>query len=60
MAVHELGHSLGLGHSPVHNSIMFPYYKPSPADDAGHHLAYDDVLAMYSLYSERSGSERGE
>lgn len=47
--MHELGHSLGLGHSSdLHNSIMFPYYKQQ-AD--GHHLGYDDVMAMYNLYS---------
>lgn len=49
VAVHELGHSLGLGHSPVRNSIMFPYYKGYSATFA---LGYDDILAMYQLYSK--------
>lgn len=72
MALHELGHSLGLGHSSdSHNSIMFPYYKPGPVGDAGdaagaavsfhagHHLGYDDVIAMYNLYSECAGGGGG-
>lgn len=49
VAVHELGHSLGLGHSPVAESIMFPYYKGYSNAFA---LGYDDILAMYQLYSK--------
>lgn len=45
--VHELGHSLGLAHSPVWNSVMFPYYKGVTSQ-----LEYDDILAMYTLYSK--------
>ncbi len=51
VAVHELGHSLGLSHSPDQGSIMFPYYK-GRADSRSFHIGYDDVLAMYELYSK--------
>jgi len=50
VAVHELGHSLGLAHSPVYNAVMFPYYKgSSPAQ-----LDYDDILGLYQLYIQRT------
>ncbi|KAK9496554.1 hypothetical protein O3M35_013164 [Rhynocoris fuscipes] len=48
VVLHELGHSLGLSHSPEPNSIMNPYYKGK-----GFELGYDDILAMYELYASR-------
>jgi len=49
VAVHEIGHSLGLGHSADTESVMFPYYKA--LDDTNPRLGYDDILATYKLYS---------
>lgn len=57
VAVHEMGHSLGLGHSPDPSSIMFPYYQ-SKTDSF--QLGHDDILGMYELYIKRELDEDNE
>ncbi|KAM8977340.1 matrix metalloproteinase-28 [Pelodytes ibericus] len=44
---HEIGHTLGLQHSPVKNTLMSPYYKKLGKDYV---LGFDDILAIQHLY----------
>lgn len=48
VALHELGHALGLSHSPNFGSVMNPYYRGSTRD-----LGEDDIRAMYNLYAAK-------
>ncbi|XP_034252667.1 matrix metalloproteinase-17-like isoform X2 [Thrips palmi] len=57
VAVHEMGHSLGLGHSPDPESIMFPYYQ---SKSESFKLGQDDILGMYELYIKRQLEEDNE
>ncbi len=45
VALHELGHSLGLGHSDNPNDVMYPYYRLSST------LAAGDRAAILTLYA---------
>ena len=49
VAVHEFGHSLGLEHSNVRESIMYPWYKGYKANIE---LTYDDIQGIQALYGE--------
>ncbi len=43
----------GLSHSPSTDSVMFPYYQGFANEVAGNvELGYDDIMAMYNLYSK--------
>uniref|UniRef100_A0A8C5PU32 Matrix metallopeptidase 28 n=1 Tax=Leptobrachium leishanense TaxID=445787 RepID=A0A8C5PU32_9ANUR len=44
---HEIGHTLGLQHSPFKNALMSPYYKKLGKD---YLLNFDDILAIQNLY----------
>lgn len=50
-AVHEFGHSLGLGHSSVQDSIMFPWYQ---SWDQNQELPEDDRLGIQQIYGATS------
>ncbi|XP_054565143.1 matrix metalloproteinase-28 isoform X4 [Eptesicus fuscus] len=49
---HEIGHTLGLTHSPAPRALMAPYYKRLGRDAL---LSWDDVLAVQSLYGKPQG-----
>uniref|UniRef100_A0A6I8NPS8 Matrix metallopeptidase 28 n=1 Tax=Ornithorhynchus anatinus TaxID=9258 RepID=A0A6I8NPS8_ORNAN len=46
---HEVGHTLGLGHSPARGALMAPYYKKLGRAAV---LSRDDVLAIQNLYGK--------
>ena len=47
VALHEIGHNLGLDHSNVENSIMFPNYSTG-----SNGLQKDDIDGIQSLYGK--------
>ncbi|MCB9780540.1 MAG: matrixin family metalloprotease [Alphaproteobacteria bacterium] len=47
IALHELGHALGIGHSEDEEAVMYPYYRGSNRS-----LSADDVAAVQALYSQ--------
>ena len=48
VAVHEFGHSMGLEHSNVRESIMYPWYKGYQGNNI--ELTYDDIQGIQALY----------
>ncbi|KFV03013.1 Interstitial collagenase [Pterocles gutturalis] len=48
VAAHELGHSLGLGHSNVFGALMYPIYMARDSRD--YRLPQDDIDGIQALY----------
>ncbi|XP_056362719.1 matrix metalloproteinase-28 isoform X3 [Oenanthe melanoleuca] len=51
VVAHEVGHTLGLQHSPAKSALMSPYYKKLSKDFV---LSWDDILAVQNLYGKPS------
>lgn len=49
VTAHEIGHTLGLEHSPVRHALMSPYYRKLGRSLV---LSWDDILAVQQLYGE--------
>ena len=48
IALHEIGHSLGFGHVPSFNSIMFRYSKNDPNPE----LSHEDIARLQAVYGK--------
>lgn len=53
--LHELGHSLGLGHSSKQESIMYPWYSSKRTEQD---LYEDDIIGIEQLYGRKEGRSR--
>ena len=57
VSIHEFGHSLGLSHSSVEGSLMYPWYSMEIPEDA--RLPLDDRIAIQHLYGPNEKDLKG-
>ncbi|KAL4660540.1 matrix metalloproteinase-28 [Arapaima gigas] len=57
VAAHEIGHTLGLEHSPVRRALMSPYYKKLSKALV---LNWDDIIAVQQLYGKPSSGQQAQ
>ena len=50
VTLHEIGHSIGMEHSKVKNSIMYPYYQYYNGHESD--LSADDITGIQALYGK--------
>ncbi|KAM9318989.1 matrix metalloproteinase-28 isoform 2-T2 [Pholidichthys leucotaenia] len=53
VTAHEIGHTLGLEHSPVRHALMSPYYRKLGRSLV---LSWDDIIAVQQLYGKPLGN----
>jgi hypothetical protein len=51
VAIHEIGHALGLSHSAISNAVMYAYYNGVKQS-----LSSDDIQGIQSIYGAAAGS----
>ncbi|XP_057694947.1 matrix metalloproteinase-28 isoform X4 [Corythoichthys intestinalis] len=51
---HEIGHTLGLQHSPVRHALMSPYYRKLGRSLV---MSWDDIVAVQQLYGKPPGDQ---
>jgi hypothetical protein len=56
VATHEIGHLLGLDHTPLASAVMFPL---APGGSLSRTLTSDDMIGVSTLYPTASFSTRG-